>query len=574
MSLIVLVEAISGAGPRSERASSLAVSIPDPPKRENGVDNMKEGDEARLKPPTRLMASSVKWTVEAIAQFQSILFDRELNGEADIEPSFFADLNLDQVRDGLLSGREEYRLAPYFHVPLRDPHSIQYRHAVMRDLWAPRPRRAVDAFARRMREMRDALAAGEKARYELQRQRLRLEAIDQYCAAVHSLGEDLRDSGARSSGFDGLQEYLRRYLGSQEFALLESETRQLLDALGEIRYLLHLKGNRVRVGRYEHEPDFGAEINATFEKFGDPSEKRQEWNIRDWPELNHVEAQILDRLAKLHPELFASAADYYERRRSFLDRVLVRFDREVQLYLAYLDYIEPLAAAGLRFSFPEVASDSKDELVEEAFDLALASKLVAGGAAVITNGYSLTGAERILVVTGPNQGGKTTFARMFGQLHHLAALGLPVPAAHARLFVPDRVFTHFEREEDIETLSGKLEEELLRIREILERATGQSVIVMNESLASTTLADARFLGTELIGRLIDLDAPSAYVTFVDELASLGEATVSMVATVLPDDPTVRTFQVIRRPADGLAYAAAIAHKYGLEYESLRSRIAA
>jgi DNA mismatch repair protein MutS len=64
-----------------------------------------------------------------------------------------------------------------------------------------------------------------------------------------------------------------------------------------------------------------------------------------------------------------------------------------------------------------------------------------------------------------------------------------------------------------------------------------------------------------------------YVTFVDELASLDDATVSMVSLVTPENPALRTYKVVRKPADGLAYAAAIANKYGLSYRSLRRRIA-
>ena len=112
----------------------------------------------------------------------------------------------------------------------------------------------------------------------------------------------------------------------------------------------------------------------------------------------------------------------------------------------------------------------------------------------------------------------------------------------------------------------------MRIHDILSSATATSIIVMNESLSSTTVRDALLIGTEILARIVKLRCVAVCVTFLDELASVDQACVSMVGEVAPDNPTQRTFKFIRRPADGLAYAAALADKHGLNHDVLRRRI--
>jgi len=162
-------------------------------------------------------------------------------------------------------------------------------------------------------------------------------------------------------------------------------------------------------------------------------------------------------------------------------------------------------------------------------------------------------------------------ARTVGQLHYLARLGCPVPGRYTQLFVCDQIFTHFERAEDSTTMTGKLQAELNRLRDDFVAATPASLIILNEIFNSTTADDALLLSRQILERVTALDALCGCVTFLDELAELNDKTVSMVSTVDPDDPddpATRTHRVIRKPADGRAYARAIADKYGLGFQRL------
>ena len=87
------------------------------------------------------------------------------------------------------------------------------------------------------------------------------------------------------------------------------------------------------------------------------------------------------------------------------------------------------------------------------------------------------------------------------------------------------------------------------------------------------LSDIEIAQQAKMERIVRLDLLCVWVTFIDELASLSRTAVSMVSTVAPDDPTVRTYKLVRQRADGRAHAAAIAAKYGLTYERLKGRLA-
>jgi DNA mismatch repair protein MutS len=506
--------------------------------------------------------------------FHSILFERtedRMTEETPEAPAFFVDLNLDQVIHAITLGKQEYNLKPFYYASLHDTDAIAYRHEVMRDLENGTLFESIDRFAHSMRAMREHLTQAGKLYYKYQKESWFLDAVEIYCDAVNCLADDLSRADLKSRGFSAFRAYVADYIASARFTSLLAETKKLKADLSTVRYCILIKGNAVKVRKYASEIDYSVDVESTFEKFKQGAVKDYTVKLPSFPDMNHVEAQVLDLVARLYPDIFLGLNDYCAKNGSYLDETISVFDREVQFYVAYLEHVAEFRRTGLKFCYPRVTGTCKEIYDNEGFDLALARKLGIEGSPIVCNDFHLQDKERIIVVSGPNQGGKTTFARTFGQLHYLASLGCPVPGREAQLYLFDRLFTHFEQAEDPQNLRGKLEDDLVRIHDILDQATPRSIIIMNEILTSTTLQDAISLGKKVMARIIELDLLCVCVTFLDELASLGEQTVSMVSKVVPENPTVRTFKIVRRPPDGLSYAISIAEKYRLTYHQLRER---
>ncbi|HUC19861.1 MAG TPA: DNA mismatch repair protein MutS [Acetobacteraceae bacterium] len=507
--------------------------------------------------------------------FRSVLYPGEESG-ADVtdEPPFFSDLNLDQIIDAITANKAEYNLKPLFYTPPGTLEAIRYRHEVMRDLEDEETFSAVTRFSQRMRRMREELERSRKLYYKQQKEWWFLDAVTIYCEAVEAIRDELEAGGSKSRGLQRFRAWLIEYLAGFEFSRLAQQARRIYDDLEKIEYCLLIRDSSVTVREYEGEIDYSQAVEESFRKFARGEGKDYRVNFPEPVEMNHVEAAVLNFVVRLYPDLFAELERFCAEQAEFLDPIIRDFDREVQFYVSYLDYIRPLAQAGLALCYPHLSTANKEISIRDGFDLALARKLSEVGQKAVCNDFQLSGRERIIIVSGPNQGGKTTFARMFGQLHYLANLGLLVPGRQARLILFDHLFTHFEREERVENLRSKFEDDLLRVHDILDRVTPRSVVVMNESFSTTTLKDAIFIGKQVMGRIIARDLICVFVTFVEELARLSDTTVSMVSTIIPGDPASRTYRIVRRPADGRAYAIAIAEKYRLTYEMLKERIRA
>lgn len=182
---------------------------------------------------------------------------------------------------------------------------------------------------------------------------------------------------------------------------------------------------------------------------------------------------------------------------------------ELAFYVGCLNLYTRLAQIGGSSCFPLATTlGDRRHSFEGLYDVCLA--LVMGQRVV---GNDLNGDSRdLVVITGANQGGKSTFLRSIGLAQLMMQCGMFVPAASFRADVCASLFTHYKREEDATMKSGKLDEELSRMSGIVDNLTANSLVLFNESFAATNEREGSEIARQIVCALLEKGVKVFFVT--------------------------------------------------------------
>lgn len=187
---------------------------------------------------------------------------------------------------------------------------------------------------------------------------------------------------------------------------------------------------------------------------------------------------------------------------------------ETAFYLGAIHLHQALVTRGGRSCWPRPASPAAGLEAAGLYDPTL---VLHAGRGVVPNDVA---ADRkpLILITGANQGGKTTFLRSLGLAHLMMQAGLFVAAESFAAGLCNGLFTHFKRREDATMESGKLDEELVRLNEIVDRLQPHAMVLFNEPFAATNAREGSEIGWQVLGALLERRVRIACVTHHYDLA--------------------------------------------------------
>ena len=452
------------------------------------------------------------------------------------------------------------------------------------------------SMSRKLSDISDILRsdteAGNKERSIFSAKQLQLyfEIIDEaeeYYSKLHD-----KDSFA-SEEFKSLFERIHGIANSREYHDLKEGTRKLIDKITRIKSIsvgfnFDAKLSPVEMGiisvndkyiesgklmdkilRMDFAPNGLQAIEPIIAV--DKSLKRDEFELLQDSILRSVD-KLFTRAVRNWPRDFTK---YIADNLSFLLDLLP----DLQFILVVTKIHKKLTESGVPMCIPNYhAKGERVFRAKQLYNPALAIRMSENGDIknIVANDIEFDEKGQIYILTGPNNGGKTVFLVSVGMAQILAQLGMLIPAREIDISPVEHIYVHFPKYSAKEKM-GRLEEECARIKEIFGTINKYSLCLFDETFSSTDSEEGCQLAFEILRAI---ECYGAYAVFgthfhhlsrrIDEAKSDGECAGFDHLAAGISDGKHRTYRITRGKPEGKSYAAGIAAKYGLSYDSLVS----
>ena len=359
-------------------------------------------------------------------------------------PEFYDDLNLTQWIEEINGQLGIYDLREYFRQMPDGREQIRFRQEVLQEIDEEMEIKLTE-FVNRIRQAQENEAyinseTGEQITDELSKAHWKLEVAVMYFTAVDELIAFLEERECRARGWQQFLEMCKEESGKPEVRAYHDAALSTSEELEKIRYSLRIEGDHVAILPSVVEDDYVKELCEKYPQMIKHPGKMG--NLLPGGKAGTpLEQRIFKYLQKKFSQQFKRLEEFGKQEARIYQPGIMQFHKEICVYLSILKFQHHMEYFHYDFCMPEF-SDAAFE-VTGGYDLALALKNQKEGKETVANDYYYRGKERFFVITGPNQGGKTTFARAAGQLVYFSLMGFPVPAKRAAWMARAASTRHF-----------------------------------------------------------------------------------------------------------------------------------
>lgn len=460
-----------------------------------------------------------------------------------------------------------------------DIETAQYRQEIFKDLENPEIRGKFDRL----------LSNLERLYYAKENHRgisSGLRMLEEY---IHILEDTPDFSDAKSRGLRGISRYLSECKESED----TTKIKDLIDSLRnvdrvefKVSFNESLQPERMSILELKTKP----KADETFE------EKPQKRNLFERLfGTKQYEETMSQQLEKSEGDVLYKIDYDGKRRLNDLGEIIDRFMSEQfgGAINSYTTKIREINSLFTHLKFYDGFMKYFDDLRKKGFDICLPTLLpkeerrtsIQGvrnpqlieaknnGNKVVPNDIKTNPEGNMYILTGPNNGGKTTYIKTVGLVQLLAQSGLPIPATAGEISMVDGIYTHFVAPDDITKGEGRYRNELRRMKEIFDRATPYSLILLDEPCGGTSYEEGQKQSLVLLDGFHKLGSSTFFTTHIHPLTKEVDngrysGARNLQVECRDDGEKIEyTYRVISG-SSGKSYGEEIAREIGLRSENI------